>query len=101
MIRIFADGIDNPLNGILPDFTIFGVQFSQLWQKLVAGVWGIAIVAAIVFLIIGLASMATATAGSNPMEYKVGRTKAVWAGISLGLLAALAILVGAILAVFG
>lgn len=93
--------IDNPLNGILPDFTIFGVQFTQLWQKLVAGAWGIAIVAAIVFLIIGLASMATATAGSNPMEYKVGRTKAVWAGISLGLLAALGILVGAILAVFG
>lgn len=100
-MRIFLDSIDNPLNGILPDFTIFGVQFTQLWQKLVAGAWGIAIVAAIVFLIIGLASMATATAGSNPMEYKVGRTKAVWAGISLGLLAALGILVGAILAVFG
>jgi hypothetical protein len=100
-MRIFLDSIDNPLNGILPDFTIFGVQFTQLWQKLVAGAWGIAIVAAIVFLIIGLASMATATAGSNPMEYKVGRTKAVWAGISLGLLAALGILVGAILSVFG
>jgi hypothetical protein len=93
--------IDNPLNGILPDFSIFGVQFTQLWQKLLAGAWGIAIVAAIVFLMIGLASMATATAGSNPMEYKVGRTKAVWAGISLGLLAALGVLVGAILAVFG
>jgi hypothetical protein len=101
MPHIFLDSIDNPLNGILPNFTIFGVQFTQLWQKLVAGAWGIAIVAAVVFLIIALASMATATAGSNPMEYKVGRTKAVWAAISLGLLAALGILVGAILAVFG
>jgi hypothetical protein len=93
--------IDNPLNGILPNFGIFGVQFTQLWQKLLAGAWGIAIVAAIVFLIIGLASMATATAGDNPMAYKTGRTKAVWAGISLGLLAALAVIVGGILAVFG
>jgi hypothetical protein len=55
----------------------------------------------VVFVIIGIASMATATAGSNPMEYKVGRTKAVWAGIALALLAALAVIVGGILSVVG
>lgn len=93
--------IDNPLNGILPNFGIFGVQFTQLWQKLLAGAWGMAIVIAIVFLVIGLTSMATATAGSNPMDYKIGRTKAIWAAISLGLLAALVVIVGGILAVFG
>jgi hypothetical protein len=93
--------IDNPLNGILPNFTVFGVQFTQLWQKLIAGMWGIAIVIAVVMVIIGIASMATATAGSNPMEYKVGRTKAVWAGIALALLAALAVIVGGILSVVG
>lgn len=93
--------IENPLNGVLPDFSIFGVQFTQLWQKLLAGAWGIAIVICVVFLLIGIASMATATAGSNPMEYKVGRQKAIWAGISLGLLAAFAVIVGGILAVFG
>ncbi len=98
---MFIHTIDNPLNGILPNFGIFGVQFTQLWQKLLAGAWGMAIVVAIVFLVIGLTSMATATAGSNPMDYKIGRTKAIWAGISLGLLAALVVLVGAILAVFG
>ncbi|GAA2073893.1 hypothetical protein GCM10009840_04120 [Pseudolysinimonas kribbensis] len=92
--------IDNPLNGLLPNFSIFGVQFTALWQKLLAGAWGIAIVAAVIFLIIGIASMATASAATNPMEYKVGRQKTVWAAISLGLLAALAVIVGAILAVF-
>ena len=35
---------------------------------------------------------------SNPHEYKKGRTQAMWAGISLGGLAALAVIVGAILA---
>ena len=98
---MFIHTIDNPLNGILPNFGIFGVQFTQLWQKLLAGAWGMAIVIAIVFLVIGLTSMATATAGSNPMDYKIGRTKAIWAAISLGLLAALVVLVGGILAVFG
>ncbi len=98
---MFIHTIDNPLNGILPNFGIFGVQFTQLWQKLLAGAWGMAIVVAIVFLVIGLTSMATATAGSNPMDYKIGRTKAIWAAISLGLLAALVVLVGGILAVFG
>jgi hypothetical protein len=93
--------IDNPLNGILPNFAVFGVQFTQLWQKLIAGLWGIAIVTAVVFVIIGITSMATATAGSNPMEYKVGRTKAVWAGIALALLAALAVIVGGILSLVG
>lgn len=93
--------IENPLNGILPNFDIFGVQFTQLWQKLLAGTWGIAIVIAVVFLIIGISSMATATAGGNPMDYKVGRTKAIWAATALGLLAALVVIVGGILAVFG
>ena len=45
--------------------------------------------------------MATASAGNNPMEYKTSRTRALVSGISLGILAALAVIVGAILAVFG
>ena len=97
----FLHLIDNPLNGIFPNFTVFGVEFTQMWQKLVGGVWAIAIIAAIIYLIIGISSMATATAGSNPMEYKVGRTKAVWSAIALACLAGLAVIVGGILAVAG
>ncbi|WP_233198305.1 pilin [Cryobacterium sp. Y50] len=93
--------IDNPLDGILPDFTIFGAEFTLLWQKLLAGVWGIGIILAIVFLIIGIIKMASASSGGNPNEYKTARNQAMWAGISLGVLAALAVIVGAILAVFG
>jgi hypothetical protein len=93
--------IDNPLNGILPNFSIFGVQFTQLWQKLLGGVWGIALVAAVAFLILGLASMAAASRGGNPNELILARRNTIWAGITLGLLAALAVIVGGILAVFG
>lgn len=93
--------IDNPLDGILPDFSIFGVEFTQLWQKILGGLWALAIIAAIIFVIIGVGNMAVATSGSNPGAYKDARTQAMWAGISLGVLAALAVIVGAILSVFG
>ena len=92
--------IDNPLDGILPDFSIFGVEFTALWQKILAGLWGLAIVAAVIIVIIGIGNMAVATTGGNPSAYKDARNQALWAGISLGLLAALAVIVGAILALF-
>lgn len=93
--------IDNPLDGILPDFSIFGLEFTQLWQKILGGLWALAIIAAIIFVIIGVGNMAVATSGSNPGAYKDARNQAMWAGISLGVLAALAVIVGAILSVFG
>ncbi|WPO88795.1 hypothetical protein SCB71_21345 (plasmid) [Herbiconiux sp. KACC 21604] len=96
-----ALAIDNPIEGVIPDFSIFGAEFTALWQKVLAGLWGLAIICAIVFLLINVASMATASAGSNPVEYKTSRTRALVSGISLGILAALAVIVGAILAVFG
>ena len=101
LTRIHVLAIDNPMNGLLPNFSIFGAEFTQLWQKLLAGVWGIGIVLTIVFLIVGVTQMATASGANNPAAYKDARTQAMWAGISLGVLAALSVIVGAILAVFG
>lgn len=95
-----ALSVDNPLNGVLPNFGVFGVQFTQLWQKLLGGVWGIGIVVAIVFVIVGVVQMGAATNGGNPAAWKDARTQVLWAGISLGLLAALAVIVGGILALF-
>ena len=94
------NSIPNPLNGVLPDFSIFGPQFNQLWVKLVAGLWGLALIATVVFLILGLIAMGAATTTSNPAELKMARQKTIGAGIVLGCLAAFAVIVGAILAVF-
>lgn len=96
-----AAAIDNPLDGILPNFTIFGAEFTALWQKLVAGIWALAIVMAVVFLILGIVQMGQAAVAQNPGAHAEGRKKALVAGISLGCLAALAVIVGAILAIFG
>lgn len=93
--------IDNPLDGILPNFSIFGVAFTELWQKLIAGAWAIGIILCIVFFIMALTQMAAASSGGNPNDYKVARTQAMWSGVSMGFLAALAVIVGGVLAVFG
>jgi hypothetical protein len=101
MIHLGVPAIDNPLNGILPNFSIFGAEFTQLWQKLIAGAWALAIILCIVFFIMSITQMASASSGGNPNEYKTARTQAMWSGVSLGVLAALAVIVGAVLAVFG
>ncbi|HZC72728.1 MAG TPA: hypothetical protein VE442_18665 [Jatrophihabitans sp.] len=34
----------NPFDGVVPNFSIFGADFNAWWKKLLAGVWGLAIV---------------------------------------------------------
>ena len=52
--------VQNPLNGIIPDFSFGGTEFTALWQKLIAAIWGVAILIAIVYLIVGVVGMAGA-----------------------------------------
>ena len=97
-IVVLAAAVPNPLDNIVPNFTIFGTQFTQLWQKLIAGLWGLAIIVAVVYLILGVGSMAAASGvNANPMAHAEGRRKAIGAAIAIGVLAALGVIVGAIL----
>ncbi len=91
-------GIDNPLDGILPDFTVFGAKFTAWWQKLLGALWAIAILVTIGFLIWGIAKMGKADDG-NPGVYRQGQQAAKAAGIALCCEAALTVIVGAILAI--
>lgn len=95
--------IDNPLDGLIPDFSFGGSEFTELWQKLITAIWGIAILISIVYLALGLVSMAGASgdANPNPQQHAQGRKKALWAAVSLAGLAALALIVGAILSFVG
>jgi hypothetical protein len=97
-LAVIAAAVPNPLDHILPNFTIFGTEFTQLWQKLIAGLWGLAIIVAVVYLILGVGSMAAASGVSaNPMAHAEGRRKAIGAAIAIAVLAALGVIVGAIL----
>lgn len=97
-IAVIAAAVPNPLDKIVPNFTIFGTEFTALWQKLIAGLWGLAIIVAVVYLILGVGSMAAASGvNANPMAHAEGRRKAIGAAIAIAVLAALGVIVGAIL----
>jgi hypothetical protein len=91
--------IENPIDGILPDFSIFGTEFTQWWQKVFAALWALALLITIFFLLQGIVVMANA--GDNPHSHSRGRSRAVVAGISLVCVAAFGVIVGAILQVAG
>jgi len=99
MHELILHTIENPLNGILPDFSFGGAEFTALWQKLIAALWAIGILVAIGYLIFGIVAMSGASGETNPnpQAHSQGRRKAVWAGIALAALAGLAIIVGAVL----
>ena len=75
--------IDNPLNGILPNFSIFGVEFTSLWQKLVAGIWAVGIILAIVFIVVGVTQMAGAS--SSGLDLRGARVGVLISGGNIDL----------------
>ena len=92
--------IQNPFDGIVPNFTVFGTSFDTWWKKLFAGLWAVAIIIAAVYLVIGLTAMAKSD-GNNPRAHEEGRKKATGAGIGLACLAGAGVILGAILTVAG
>lgn len=101
-VQTFAAGqipaARNPFEGLSPDFLSLGGEFTQWWQQLFTALWGICVIVAGVFLVLGITAMAN-SGDDDPRGHKKGRSKAMSAGIALALLAGFAIIVGAILAV--
>ncbi len=100
LVQALPAAVKNPLDGVLPSFTIFGAQFTALWQKLAAGLWGVAIIVAIFWLGRGVLSIAQARQSSHPGALEGAKKDTAHAGMALGGLVALGALVGIILAVF-
>ncbi|MFT7712324.1 hypothetical protein ACMT9Y_15295 [Clavibacter tessellarius] len=96
-----AAGIQNPINGIVPDFSFGGTEFTAWWQKLIAILWAVGILVTIGFMIKGLVAMAGSTSdvGHNPQAHTAGKQQFKSAFFSLVGLAALAIIVGVTLAI--
>lgn len=90
----------NPLDHIVPDFTIFGAQFTTIWQKLAAGLWGLGILIAVGYLGHGILGIAQ-NRGGHPGQLRESKKEAVNAGIALGGLISLAVIVGIFITIFG
>lgn len=97
----YVAAIDNPITGLVPDFTVFGAEFDTWWKKLFAGLWAFALIVAIGWLIFAILEMRRATGNHVPGQVDDAKNKLAWSAGSVGGLAAFGVIVGAIFAVFG
>ena len=74
MMDIVASG--NPFDGVSPDFGLWGGAFTETWQRLLAGLWGAALVVT-AFLAIRALVMMSNTKDDNPAQYQQSKTSAV------------------------
>lgn len=95
-IAAMVPAIDNPIDGVVPDFTIFGAEFNSLWKKLFAALWALALIYTIARLAVAIAAMSNSK-GGHPQQLAEHRAEAAWAGGALAGVAALGVIVTAIL----
>lgn len=92
--------VDNPIDGVVPDFTVFGAEFNSWWKKLFGALWALGIIFALGNLVLAIATISQ-TKGSHPGELQEARKSAAYSAAALAALAGFAVIVGAILAVAG
>jgi hypothetical protein len=93
--------IENPFSGLVPDFTVFGAEFTTWWQKLFVALWALLLICAGGALLISFLQMRKATSNNIPGQADEAKSHAIWAGGAVVCLAGFGVLMGAILAVAG
>ncbi|NKR30199.1 hypothetical protein GS538_09105 [Rhodococcus hoagii] len=90
----------NPFDNVLPDFGVFGLEFTQAWQKLLGGVWGIGFVVTAFSAIRAVVALARAKKGGYGVQVAEQTEDAKWAGIAFVALTMLGVVVGGLIAIF-
>jgi hypothetical protein len=93
--------MENPFANLIPDFSVFGAEFTTWWQKLFVGLWALLIIAAAAYLAMSLLQIRRATHNNVPGQADEAKTQAVWAGAALGGLVGFGTIIGAIITVAG
>lgn len=93
-------GGKNPFNGVVPDFSIFGVEFTNAWQKLLAGLWGLAFVVTAFGAIRATLELQHAKKGGYQAGVLEHTESVKKSGLALAGLSALGIIFGAVVALF-
>ncbi|WP_135236706.1 hypothetical protein [Nocardia sp. CS682] len=101
MPQASAQGIQNPLGGVSPDFGLFGGTLDATWKRIVAFVWALVIIGASVRVIVGAFKVKRAKSRGYANDLSEGSEELQDALISLGLVAAASPLVATILFVVG
>ncbi len=100
MLSSFIEKAPNPFDSVKPDFTVFGVEFTQAWQTLLGGVWGLAFVVVAFGLIRAILELQSAKRSGYQVAVAEHTTSLKRSVLALAALASLGIVFGAILSVF-
>lgn len=92
---------DNPFDGLVPDFTIFGAEFTQWWQKLFVGIWAVCIIIAGSYLLISLLGLRRAHSNNMPGQVDEAKGRLQWSAVALGGLVGFAVIMTAIFTILG
>lgn len=93
--------LDNPIAGLVPDFTVFGGEFDTWWKKLFAGLWALCLVGSIAWFAISITGLRHATESNIPGQVDSAKNKVAWSGGAVGGLVGLPIIIGAIFVIAG
>lgn len=88
--------VPNPIDGMVPDFNVFGAQFNTTWKKIFAGVWAVLLILSIGYLARGILGIAQSHE-SHPNAMRGAKREAMHGAIAVMGLAALGVIVTALL----
>lgn len=88
----------NPFDGVQPNFSVFGAEFTEWWQLLLGGLWGIGFIIIAFMGIMAAVKVATARREGRTHDVAEGLSSLKNWGIGLLLLVGLPVIFGAFLA---
>ncbi|MEV6276656.1 hypothetical protein [Nocardia sp. NPDC051832] len=96
-----AQGIQNPLDGVAPDFGLLSGTLDTTWKRIIAFVWALVIIGCAVRVIVGAFKVKRAKSRGYANDLSEGSEELQDALISVALVAAASPLVATVLFVVG
>lgn len=93
--------MDNPFDGLMPDFSVFGAEFTEWWQKLFAGFWALAFIAAAGFLLAGILALRRATNQNMPGQVDEAKSTLAWRAAALAGVIGFGVIITAVITLVG
>lgn len=89
----------NPIDGVSPDISVFGVEFQNTTETVLAGVWAVALLLCVIGMAIGGAKWGIAKKQSRSDDLTEGADQFKGASVAFGITAALGLITTAVLAI--
>ncbi|YCK79811.1 hypothetical protein M1D89_01925 (plasmid) [Arthrobacter sp. D3-18] len=98
IIRTAVPTIDNPLDGVTPSISVFGVKFEGAVQLILGGLWALALLILAGYFIWNLMKWGIAKNRSHSDDIEEGAAGAKKTGMAFGAAAGASVILGGILA---